>query len=335
MSECGAIMPSSLLAVGIDLGATTARLGLVTPNGTVVTADRFPTEATRGATGVLRRLAEHVEALIERAGVPRAAIVGLGIGCPAAVDPDVGVVRYSVNLHWQDVGVGSALQESLGIPVFVQQDAAAAALGERWLGSAKHADDVVLLSVGTGIGAGILIRGRPHLGLHGLAGGIGHICVDEEGPLCGCGRRGCLEAVAAGPAIARAGRDAALHGAGGMLVERARRGEDVTAYVVVEAARAGDPLARAVLDTCGRYLGQAIALLAAVLAPQVIVIGGGLVAAGECLLDPARAEFRRAALEAVRAVPILESRLRESAGVVGAASLVWTARLTGAQPRVL
>lgn len=328
-------MPSSPLAVGIDLGATTARLGLVTQDGTVVAADRCPTEATRGASGVLRDLAARVEALIQRVGVTRAAIVGLGIGCPAAVDPQAGVVRYSANLHWQDVGVGPALEELLGVPIFVQQDAAAAALGERWLGSAQHADDVVLLSVGTGVGAGILIGGKPYLGLHGLAGNIGHVCVNEEGPLCGCGRRGCLEAVAAGPAIARAGREAALYGAGGMLVEHARRGEEVTAYLVVEAARAGDSLARAVLDACGRYLGQGIALLANVLAPQVIVIGGGLVAAGECLLDPAYAAFRRAALEGVHAIPIIESQLRESAGVVGAASLVWTAARTGALPQGL
>jgi glucokinase len=200
----------------------------------------------------------------------------------------------------------------------------AAALGERWLGAGRDCCHLIYLALGTGIGAGIIVNGQPYLGAHGVAGNIGHIILKEDGALCNCGKRGCLETLASGPAVAKTAREALAHGNhSGPLALMAARGNEITGKAVVDAARDGDEVAQQILATSGHYLGQALAILANMLDPQMIVIGGGVAQAGDYLLKPAREAFQHRILDAASAASIVTAQLGDNAGMLGAASLVW------------
>jgi glucokinase len=311
------------VAIGIDLGGTNIRIGLVTQDGALVAATRMPTQAAEGYAQVKERTIGAVKELLLRTAVGTE-VVGGGIGCPGIVDTHHGILTYSANLGWRDTKIGQELREVLGIPIFVDQDAIAAGLGEHWLGAGQGSCHQIYLAVGTGIGAGIIIAGKPYLGAHGVAGNIGHVMLQEDGPLCSCGRRGCLEALASGPAVARRARQALQEGDdAGPLALLHKAGIEITSKEVADAAKEGDPLARQIMEASGRYLGQGLALLANVIDPQVIIIGGGLSQAGDCLLGSARAEFRHRILDPAKTTAIVTAQLGDNAGMIGAAWLVW------------
>lgn len=324
MTETSASPQGKKLAAGIDLGGSTIRIGLVAQDGTLVAATRMPTQAEEGNVRVLARMVSAIEELLRRANAISTDVVGAGIGCPAVVDLKNGILTYSANLGWQNVAIGQELERLLGLPIFVHQDAVTAALGEQWLGAGRGNCHLIYLAVGTGIGAGIIIAGKPYLGAHGVAGNIGHVILQDDGPLCSCGKRGCLEALAAGPALARRAREALAHGAhDGPLAQVNREGVEITSKRVVDAAKEGDLLARQIVQAGGRYLGQGLAILANVLDPQIIIIGGGVSQAGDYLLEPAREEFSHRTLESASTIPIVTAQLGDNAGMMGAAWLVW------------
>ncbi|HET9672849.1 MAG TPA: ROK family protein, partial [Actinomycetota bacterium] len=252
-------------------------------------------------------------------------VVGIGVGAAGLVDVGRGVILFSPNFAWRDVPLAERLAARFGLPVTLDNDATAAAWGEAKLGAAAGARHALLITLGTGIGGGIVVDGAVMRGAHGLAGEIGHIVVEPDGPGCGCGNRGCWEQVASGQALEREGV-AALERKPTSAIARLAGGDPsrVTGELVVSAAVDGDLEAISIVHGVARRLGEGIAGLVNVLDPEIVVVGGGLAAVGELLFGPAR-EAYRATVEGRSArpdVPIVPAALGNDAGAIGAALLV-------------
>ena len=302
------------VSVGIDVGGTKC-LAVALHEGEVVAERRRATPPGGELVDALAALAREVaDGNLGR----------LGVGLPGLVDPS-GVLRFAPNLPGAGGrAVGEELKSRLGVDVRVDNDATCAAWGEHRLGAARGHDDVVLVTLGTGIGGGIVAGGLLVRGTHGFAGEVGHMVVDPDGPPCTCGRRGCWETLASGRALDRLARQAVEAGRGEAVVELA--GGDVSAVKgahVTQAATAGDAHAVELLETLARWVALGLANLAMVLDPAVFVVGGGLVRAGELLLGPVRRELGSALPGAGNrpVVDVVAAELGERAGAVGAASL--------------
>jgi glucokinase len=304
-------------AVGIDVGGTKINALRVTLAGEVLARETLPTPA------------EDMEATLDRlveAGmaVTNAEVIAVGCGAAGLVETATGIMRFAPNIVWRDAPIAERMRQAFGLPVAVDNDCTAAAYAELRLGVARGHEDVLYLGVGTGIGGGIVMDGEVRRGAHGFAGEVGHIVVEPGGPACGCGNRGCWEAVASGRAITREGRSAVAHHTHSLLSELADGDpERLTGTMVTEAAQAGDPTANGILAEVGHRLGEGIAGLVNVLDPELVVIGGGAAGAGELLLTPARVSFRMAveARELHPDVPIVEGALGPDAAAIGAAMM--------------
>jgi glucokinase len=304
-------------AVGVDIGGTKIAALRISAEGEIRARTVMPTPAT-DQTEAMPAIEAAAAAVLEDG------VAAIGVGMAGLIDVRSGVLLSAPNLAWRNMGVSEDLAARFGLPVTVDNDATAAAWGESRLGASRGSDDSLFVGVGTGIGGGIVAGGRLIRGAHGLAGEIGHIIVEPDGPLCGCGNRGCWEQVASGLAIARAGRRAVTEEPGSPIARLA--GGDprrATGELVTEAARKGDAAAVAILATVGRRLGEGIAGLVNVLDPDVVVVGGGVGEAGDLLLGP----LREAYLEAVEGadvrpdVRIAPAQLGNDAGAIGAALL--------------
>jgi glucokinase len=304
---------------GVDLGGTKCLGVLVDEAGSVLHERRVPTPV--GTDAVVDVLGATIEALLAEAGEP---VAGVGVGVPGLVERS-GRLRFAPNLPGVvEVPIGEVLGARVGVPVTVDNDATCAAWAEHEAGAAKGTRHAVLITLGTGIGAGIVTGGRIERGANGFAGEPGHMVVDPDGPLCPCGRRGCWERYASGSGLGRLGRDAALAGrleaavalAGGD--PEAVRGEHVT-----QAAQAGDDAAAAVLADFGWWVALGIANLVNILDPEIVVIAGGLVEVGDLLFEPVRRAYGGLVLAADHRppVPIVPAELGEHAGAIGAALL--------------
>lgn len=310
-----------ILVLGVDLGGTKIAAGVVTSSGRLLSNVRVPTPAS-GVKQDLARIFDAAQSALVAAGSEWKAIHAIGVGVPGAFDPKSETV-WAPNLPgWLKVPLKRLLEKAFAKPVFVEGDRNVQALAEAWLGKrgGRPAANLVFLTLGTGIGAGIIADGRLIPGTHGLAGAAGWLAVNEtwRGEF---GRLGCLESQGAGPAVARLARKALRSDARSLIRALARpQGRNATAEIVASAARRGDPMARQILEEAGSHLGRGVASIVALLNPEVVVVGGGLASAGELLLAP----LRRAAKKwgqplASRQVRIAPSRLGENAGVLGAA----------------
>lgn len=308
--------------VGVDLGGTKC-LGLaVGPDGAVLAEHRLPTPR-RGGAAVLDTIAAVAAHL--RDAVP--GVSAVGVGAPGLVDA-AGVLRFAPNLPGvEHLPVRGALQERLGLPVTVENDATCAAWAERELGAGRRGDCVVLVTLGTGIGGGLVLGGRLHRGANGFAAEIGHMVVDPHGPVCPCGQRGCWERFASGSGLGRLAREAAHAGRAARMVELAGGDpEDVRGEHVVAALSEGDDDARRVMERFAWWLALGLANLANILDPELFVLGGGLVAAGDLLLEPARRAFADLVEGGAYrpAIDIVPAALGERAGAIGAALVART-----------
>jgi len=317
----GSAPTATATTIGVDMGGTKLLGLLVGPAGSddppVLAEHRVPTP--HGGDAIIDAVVKMWEELAGRGPVPAA----LGIGAPGLVDR-TGRLRFAPNLPGvTELDVGRRVGERIGgVPVAVENDATCAGWGERMHGAGRGANDVILVTLGTGIGGGIVCGGQLLLGASGFAGEIGHMVVDPNGPQCPCGQRGCWERFASGSGLGWLARNAAAQGKAGRIVELAGgdvdgvRGEHVTA-----AAMEGDAEAKAVIDEFAWWLALGLANLANTFDPSVIVIGGGLVEAGELLLAPARAAFDGMVEGAEHRppVPIVAAELGERAGAIGAA----------------
>lgn len=305
-------------AVGLDLGGTKLLTGVVDGHQNVLHESR---ERTTGASeeAVLDTIVEE----IEEARRARPDVVAAGLGIPCTIDRERGVAINAVNLQITDVPIRDIVAERTGLPVFVDNDANVATLAEHRFGAAKGTTNAVMLTIGTGIGGGVIIDGELYRGSIGAASEPGHMVIDLNGPPCQgtCPNHGCLEALASGTALAREGTAAAgSHPRSALGLAMAREGS-VDGVTVTIAAIEGDEAARDVLELVGMRLGVGLSSLANIFNPDVIVIGGGVIAAGDLLLEPARRQLRRRALPPMNKTPVLEAQLGPDAGMIGAAAM--------------
>ncbi|MDR7542857.1 MAG: ROK family protein [Armatimonadota bacterium] len=307
--------------LGVDLGGTKILAALVDERGRVLVRERAPTPEG-GPEAVIGTIVDRVHALCRRAGQDIGVVRGLGVGAPGPMDPLSGVVFEPPNLPgWRDVPLGQLLSASLGIAVFVENDANAAALAEHWVGAGVGVDDLIYMTVSTGIGGGLILGGRLYHGAAGTAGEVGHMVIEPGGPRCNCGRFGCLEALASGPSIAREARAAVA--AGRPTVLAAIPSQALNAAAVARAALDGDPVAREIYARAAAALGTGITNLVNLLNPAMVILGGGVTRAGELIFAPVRRIVRQEAFERpASAVQIVPAALGDDVGAIGAAAVV-------------
>jgi glucokinase len=309
------------LAIGVDVGGTKVAAGVVDDAGQVLATSRLETPST-SAADTETTIASVVEQLREL----HSDVVAVGIGAAGWVDETRSRVRFAPNLAWRDEPLRDQLSERIGLPVVVENDANAAAWAEHRFGAARGEDHFVLLTIGTGIGGGLVLDGRLYRGRWGTAGEPGHLAYVPGGQPCGCGNKGCLEQYVSGSALVRVARERALadQASAARLIELAGGApQRIQGGHVTQAAREGDQLAVALFDEMGRHLGAALAGLASLLDPSCFVVGGGVSEAGELLLGPAREVFE-ATLPGRGHRPVADVRLAalgNDAGLVGAADL--------------
>lgn len=313
------------LALGIDLGGTAIKVGVVNRAGEILARASRATEAETGPEGVVERIALAVMDALHACGRELSDLDGVGVGTPGICDAARGLVRSSGNLGWKEVPLGRLLSRRLGVPVRLENDANCAAWGEQWCGAARGCDDVILFTLGTGVGGALILGGRLYSGASGWAGELGHIRVMPDGPPCSCGLSGCLETVASAAAMGRAGQEAVAAGRSPAMARiAAAQGGQVDARAVIAAAREGDAAAAEILRRAGEYLGQASAMLISALNPALIVVGGGGAYAGDFLLEPMRRVIAEQAMPGpAGVVRVVQAALGNDAGLIGAATSVW------------
>ncbi len=309
------------LAIGVDIGGTKVLGGVVDPDGKVIDQARRDTPAD-DPKEVLERIVEVIEELSEKHDVE-----AVGIGAAGWIDADRSTVLYAPNLAWRDEPLRDEVQKRTHHPVVVENDANVAAWAEFRYGAAKEANDsMVLFTIGTGIGGGIVLGGQLVRGAHGIAAELGHVLAVPHGHDCGCGARGCLEQYASGNALTRFAREAIAADPDrgkSLLNEAGGDAANLNGPMVTEAAQAGDPVALEAFAQAGFWLGQGLADMVQIFDPQVIVVGGGVIDAGDLLLAPARKSYllRLAARNRFPIAEIVPAKMGNVAGVVGAADL--------------
>ena len=303
--------------VGIDLGGTNLKLGLVSPDGQILERLSTPTEAQAGPDHVLARMAQAVRDLGAKAGIDVADVAAVGVGSPGPLDSKAGVVLFTPNMAgWNNVPVRDTLQADLGRPVVLENDANVAAYGEFRCGAGRAVRNMFLLTLGTGVGGGIVLDGRLFRGTTDTGAELGHIIVQHNGRRCGCGNHGCLEAYASATAVV--GRFAEAMAAG--EATHLDAGKDATCKDIFDAAAAGDRLAVRIVEETAEYLAIGITSILHVLNPEMVVLTGGMMGAGDAFLDQVRRHVGRTAFESARkGCTICWSTLGGDAGILGAA----------------
>jgi len=293
-------------------------LGVLDPDSKVLWESR---EASTGQTEdeLVELLVREIEEA--RGKCPGAAAVGLGI--PATINHDRGIAVSAVNLPLENLPIRDLIGERTGLPVFVDNDANVAALAEHLYGAARGAENAVMLTIGTGIGGGLILNGEVYRGATGAGSELGHTVIAMDGPPCqgNCPGHGCVETLASGTALGREGRAAAEREPDSALGAMLADGETIDGRAVTEAALSGDETARGVFDLIGSRLGVALTSFANIFEPEVFVIGGGVIAAGDLLLEPARRELEARALPPMKKIPVLAAELGSDAGMIGAAAM--------------
>lgn len=303
---------------GVDIGGTTIKMGIFKFDGESVDKWEIKTRTESKGSAILPDVAYSVAEKLKEHAIPKEAVLGIGVGVPAPVSED-GIVNGTANLGWEYKEVKHELEELTGIKVKVGNDANVAALGEMWKGGGLGQKNIVMVTLGTGVGGGIIIDGQILTGAGGAGGEIGHICVNyEETEQCGCGNRGCLEQYASATGIVRLAKKKLEAGAADTVLNA----ENVTAKDVFDAVKAGDQVAMEIAEEFGRYLGYALANIAALVDPAAIVIGGGVSKAGEILLDYVEKAYEERVFFANKRVRFALAQLGNDAGIFGAAKMV-------------
>ena len=313
-------MGSKTAVIAIDVGGTGTKGAIVNRDGEILLRVERPTDPSAGTKSILTA----VEELLQRSDEVDAEVGSVGIGAAGFIDARSGSVTFAPNLVYDDPHVAAAVHAQVGLPVVVDNDANAAAWGERAFGTAVGSDNVVMLTLGTGIGSGIIVDGRLVRGHTGAGAELGHTVVNPDGPLCNCGLRGCLEQFASGQAIARRGMQAAQEDPDSSIIAFSGSLDGITAEHVAKAARQLDEPARAVMREAGRYLGIGMSNVANLFDPEIIVLTGGVLRAGEPYLGPAR-DTLAAMTDAQRRRPMRldKSSLDRDTGILGAAALAF------------
>lgn len=303
---------------GVDIGGTTVKLGFFDTEGNILEKWEIPTRKDLGGKYILPDIADSITDKLMEKGITKEEVVGVGVGVPGPVDAD-GVVFKAVNLGWDIFSVSNTLGDLINLPVKAGNDANVAALGEMWKGGGKGHDDLVAVTLGTGVGGGIIVQGKLLAGATGAGGEIGHIHVeDNETDRCGCGKQGCLEQYGSATGLVRiANRVLAATDEASVL-----RDGEISAKSICDAAKAKDAVAIKVMEQFGAYLGRGLAAIACVVNPEIFVIGGGVSKAGEMLFDYIRPHYEKYVFHGSKNTKFALATLGNDAGIVGAARLV-------------
>lgn len=303
---------------GVDIGGTTVKMGLFTIEGKLLEKWEIKTRTEQEGEAILPDVADSLNQKMEEKKLGKEQVSGIGIGIPAPVNAE-GIVQNTANLGWGYKEVRKEMEDLTQMKVAVGNDANMAALGEMWLGAGKGEKNLIMVTLGTGVGGGVIVNGQPVVGAHGAGGEIGHICVNyEEEDHCGCGNRGCLEQYASATGITRlAGKRLKADDATSSLRDR-----KLSAKAVFDELKKGDKIAEEIVEEFGTYLGHALANLAAITDPSVIVIGGGVSKAGDILLKYVEKAFKERAFFANEDTRLVLATLGNDAGICGAAKLI-------------
>jgi glucokinase len=318
------------VAIGVDLGGTNMRVAAVGEDGTVLETVHTATELQRGRGLVIAEMCQAIRLLVAKLAGSYS-LLGIGVGVPGIIDFESGIVHAAANLPgWSDYPVKSELEARLGVPVLLENDANCAALGEKWIGAGRSVDDLCMLTLGTGVGGGFVVNGRPWHGMMGMAGELGHMTVIPDGAACACGSRGCLEQYASATAIMRMAREAIAQGHAPGLARAAELDSHFDAKSVFECAKHGDPDATAIFEIAGAALGIALGNLINALNLPLYVVGGGVAKAWDAFSPAMLHELHKRSIVFRAGEPqgsqhkttiVTATLLEENAGLLGAAHL--------------
>lgn len=304
---------------GIDIGGTTVKCGLFETDGTLLEKWEIPTRTEDSGSQILPDIAKSILSKMEEKGISTADVIGAGVGAPGPVHNNK--MPYAVNLHWGETDIAAILGNLTGLAIRAGNDANVAALGEMWKGGAEGKSNVIVVTLGTGVGGGIIVDGRIVEGAHGAAGEIGHAHVEDaiHDP-CGCGNCGCLEQVASATGLVRLAKEALA--AKDVSEETMLKADSITSKDIFDAYKEGDAVADRIVNRFAKYLGTTLAAYACVVDPEIIVIGGGVSKAGQPLIDILVKYYKEAAFPASKETPFALAQLGNDAGIYGSARLV-------------
>ena len=314
--------------IGVDLGGTNIVSLLMSRDGKILARDTRRSLAKEGKERTISQIVASVREILregERLKVFSKSILGVGIGSPGPLNTKEGVIHFAPNFPgWIEVPLIQILRDELNLPIFLENDANAAASGEWWLGAGKNVDNLVLLTLGTGIGGGIIIEGEVLHGAWDTAAEIGHMIIHEGGLTCGCGKQGCLEAYASATGVVKRTLAAIEKGEKTLLINLVEnRLEDITCELIFKTAEKGDSLAKWIVEETARYLGIGIASIVNIINPEMVILSGGMIAAGDTLFKPVRKYAQaHASAAAIKEVKIVPAALGGNAGAIGAAATV-------------
>lgn len=304
--------------IGIDLGGTNLKMGIVDQSGKLITHINVPTEGKGAPEKAMVQIVHTARDLTNTAGVPWEEIEGVGIGLPGFLDLERGIIKSLTNLFWENIPIRDRLEQEWKKPVRIDNDANVAALGEVWIGAGKGVDNVVCITLGTGVGGGIIVNGGLVHGANNSAGEIGHIVVNPNGVQCNCGLRGCLETISSASGMIRLAKEAISEGKPTTLTQSS----EISPKSIFEAAAAGDSVANRVIEQSVDALAEVLSALSVTINPDRFVIGGGVALAGDALLAPLRTAWKKKTVPHAReGTEIVPALLGNDAGMIGAAAL--------------
>jgi len=313
-----------MYVIAVDLGGTNIRVALVDLNGKIIEKKDTLTKTSQGYEIVIQQMKTLIWEVIRKTNTDIHQIWGIGIGSPGPLNTKTGVIIDTPNLGWKNVALKEAIEQEFHLPTYVDNDGNLAALGESWLGAGKGIENLVCLTLGTGIGGGIILDGKIFHGTNDSAGELGHVIVEPNGLKCGCGNHGCMEAYASGPSIVRR-TILAIKEKGKTLINELVGGnlDKISPFIVYQAALKQDELANYIIKETGRYLGIGIISIVNVLNPQLVIIGGRVAQMGNLLLNFIKEEVaKRAYLEPCKQISIVLAQLGDDAGIIGATKMI-------------
>ncbi len=310
--------------IGIDVGGTNVKIALVNDKGKIIYSNSVPTHAELGYEFTVNNIKQAIYDLLKETKLQNKDIEGIGFGFPGQIDFKNGIVRNAPNIPgWVDIPIKQIFEDEFHIPTRVDNDVRCAALGELNYGAGKGCENLICITVGTGIGSGLIVNGKLVRGASNAAGEIGHIKLQmKDGPICGCGDTGCLEAFASGPAIVAMAEEY-IKGGKSTKYREIANGNPLTPYIVCEAAKAGDPVAQRIFSVIGEYIGIGMSGVVNLLNPEKIIIGGGVADAGDFLFNPIIKAIKERAMKiSGETVQVVPAQLGNTAGVIGASLLI-------------
>lgn len=315
------------LLVGIDIGGTTVKIGFISEKGNIVLKWEVPTNLADGGKHIVPEIWSSIESKMEHLGYSVSSIVGLGVGAPGFIDAEKGFVHEAVNIGWKNFALADAFKQYAKVPVYVENDANIAVLGENWVGAGNQADNLIAITLGTGVGGGIIANGRILNGANGMAGELGHMIVEENGAPCNCGNQGCLETITSATGIVRQALEKIIEIPHSKLAEAYNKNGEITSKEIFELALEGDVAAKSIVDHTADVLGKVLANMGVIINPSKVLIGGGVSKAGDQLIDTIQYAFEKHALPRVaEACSIKTAQLGNDAGIIGAAYLAYSSK---------